>query len=517
MKISSKLSILTGLVLALTVVLTSAIILVIMHGELSRQATQMQESRLKTFWSLAAQKGNYFKVSDGKLLIGEYPVNDNFELPDKLKELCGGTATIFMGDTRVSTNVLKPDGGRAVGTRLNGPALETVVKQGLKYRGEADILGEPYFTAYDPIKNAQGETIGVLYVGVQKSDYFATFYRVVWLVAVLALLYVLAAIPLSIAAIRSQLGGLAEVESLMEKVAAGNLTVESASASRDEIGLVRLALDRMLQQFRGTIRGIHENSGQLASSAHQLMASTSEIAATSQEVSRSAEVQKSATDRLASATTELSASIGEVARQIHQCEAKAQGTVAATDAGESAGGATVAAMNQIRESATAMATAVRVIQDIARQTNLLSLNAAIEAAKAGQMGKGFAVVAEEIRKLAERSAGAAREIGLLIESSQASVDQGASKVQATAEALAHIREQTLSLREMLASIGAATQEQARTGHEAEEQVEHGAMEAARNAAASMELSATVAEIKQAVGGLEAIAGMLVKAVGQFQV
>jgi len=395
--------------------------------------------------------------------------------------------------------------------------LDAVIKQGLKYRGEAEIMGMPYFTAYDPIKNAQGEVIGVLYAGVLKSEYFSTYYRVVWLVVVFALLYVLVAIPLSGMAIRAQLAGLAEIERCMEGVATGNLTLLDAGTGQDEIAKVRQALNKMLKEFRGTILGIHENSGNLASSAHQLTASTAEIAATAQDVSRSAEVQKGATERLASATTELSASIGEVDRQIHLCETKAQGTVAATDAGEDAGHATVAAMTQIRESAAAMASAVRVIQEIARQTNLLSLNAAIEAAKAGQMGRGFAVVAEEIRKLAERSGGAAKEIVTLIESSQASVDQGSAKVQATTEALGRIREQTLSLREMLSDISHATQEQARTGHEAERQVEQGAAEAAKNASASMELSATAAEIKMAVEGLVRIAGTLVEVAGHFKV
>ena len=221
-------------------------------------------------------------------------------------------------------------------------------------------------------------------------------------------------------------------------------------------------------------------------------------------------------ERLASATTELSASIGEVAQQIHQCEAKAQDTVAATDAGEQAGSATVAAMTQIRETTQAMATAVRVIQEIARQTNLLSLNAAIEAAKAGTMGKGFAVVAEEVRKLAERSGNAAKEIAVLIESSQASVDQGTSKVQATAQALDAIRQQTLSLREMLAVISHATQEQARTGHEAADQVDQSAAEAARNAHASTVLSATAAEIERSVQSLERITETLVEDVGHFK-
>ena len=517
MKISTRLSLLNGFLLALTAVLTSTVILVIMHAEMEKQAVGMQESRLKTFWALASQKGAGFRIAGDKLLIGDYPVNDNFELPDQVQAICGGTATIFMGDTRVSTNVCKPDGSRAIGTQLEGPALEAVLHQGAPYRGQAEVLGVSYYTAYDPIRNAEGQPIGILYAGVRKDVYFATFYKVVWIIAGLTVAGIALALLGLSWRIRHELAGLTKMESLMAEAAAGNLTVEVPATGHDEIGKVGHALNAMLGQFRGIVRGIQDNSGQLASASVQLLASTSEIVSTAQDVSRSAEAQKGATERLASATTLLSVSIGTVAQQLTQCEHKAVDTVEATDAGRDAGLATVDAMNQIRQSTIAMTNAVQVIQEIARQTNLLSLNAAIEAAKAGSMGKGFAVVAEEVRKLAERSGAAAKEIGALIETSQTSVNQGTAKVEATAQALTRIREQTLALREMLAAIGRATQEQALTGQEASEQVGRSASEAGRNASASIQLSATATEIEAAVTGLEQIAGTLTKAVGRFKI
>ncbi|MEA5113858.1 MAG: PAS domain S-box protein [Geobacteraceae bacterium] len=138
-------------------------------------ALKEQGQHLKTFWKLLRAKGGDIRTADGKLLAGDYVVNGNNELPDHIGEIFGCTATILMGDTRVSTNVLMPDGSRALGTKLQGLAYDAIFNQGRPYRGEALILGIPYLTAYDPIRNGRGDIIGALYVGVKKSDYFATY------------------------------------------------------------------------------------------------------------------------------------------------------------------------------------------------------------------------------------------------------------------------------------------------------------------------------------------------------
>lgn len=139
------------------------------------QAKIDMERRINTFWELLKNKGTDFRIVDGRLLAGSYVINGNFELPDKIQQIFGGTATVFQGDTRVSTNVPKEDGSRAIGTKLVGPAYDAIFKKGTSYRGETLILGSPYFTAYDPIRNAQGEIIGVLYVGVKKSIFLSRF------------------------------------------------------------------------------------------------------------------------------------------------------------------------------------------------------------------------------------------------------------------------------------------------------------------------------------------------------
>jgi PAS domain S-box-containing protein len=177
MRIPSGFLYLTVVFLAAAIISATAFSISQMRTEALRQASLTQESHIKTFWELLRAKGKDFRVVDGKLLAGEYIVNGDYELPDKVKEIFGGTATIFMDRIRVSTNVLKDDGSRAVGTSLEGPAYDAVFGKGKPYRGEALILGVPYFTAYDPIRNEKGEVIGALYVGVKKSEFFSTYDR----------------------------------------------------------------------------------------------------------------------------------------------------------------------------------------------------------------------------------------------------------------------------------------------------------------------------------------------------
>jgi hypothetical protein len=125
---------------------------------------------------LGAPKVDGMEAVGGKdasaLYFGATKVNNNFEIVDAVTKEHGGTATLFAktGDeyVRVSTNVPKPDGsGRAIGTVLAGPALESI-KTGKAFYGEVPILGVPYITGYEPIKDNSGAVIGVWYVGYKK-------------------------------------------------------------------------------------------------------------------------------------------------------------------------------------------------------------------------------------------------------------------------------------------------------------------------------------------------------------
>ena len=175
MKIPSRLIQFNVAIITVAIIVATLFSLLQMRSEALSQANAMQESRMQTFWELLRAKGQDYRIVDGKLLAGTYVTNGNHELPDRIRQIFGGTATIFMGNVRVSTNVPDINGKRAIGTRLQGPAYDAVFSKGKPYRGETPILGVPYFTAYDPIMNNRGEVIGALYVGVKKSDYLATY------------------------------------------------------------------------------------------------------------------------------------------------------------------------------------------------------------------------------------------------------------------------------------------------------------------------------------------------------
>ncbi len=298
-------------------------------------------------------------------------------------------------------------------------------------------------------------------------------------------------------------------------IAEGNLQTDFKTRVADSASVLG-NVKWMQSRLKAVINRIRFDSTRVADGAHRVTLATEQVAATAGEVARNADIGRESAERMASAITELTASIQEVSRNVRASQTQAEEAVRVTEAGDRAGEAAIEAMGRVEGATSQMVKAVRVIQEIARQTNLLSLNAAIEAAKAGTHGKGFAVVAEEVRKLAERSSSAAKEIAVLIEGSNEAVGLGRSTVQETVNALGRIREHIGQLQAMSLEISASTDEQAKASSEVAQQVDMAAAKAGENASAAIELSATVEDTAKASNQLAVVAEGLAALMARFK-
>jgi methyl-accepting chemotaxis protein len=339
--------------------------------------------------------------------------------------------------------------------------------------------------------------------------------------SLLSLLVTLAALALgagmAVTISRSITTPLKEFQGGVDRMGKGDFTVTVKAESADEFGQMGKALNGALASLRASFGQFKGNAMQVASGSTQLSAASEQMASASNEISHASEQQRDALEQVASAMTELSASIEQVSQHVKSSRGQVERAEHAVDEGATAGGASSQAMDSIREANAQMIQAVTVIQEIARQTNLLSLNAAIEAAKAGAQGKGFAVVAEEVRKLAERSGQSAREIADLITRTNEAVQDGVGRVQDTVRVLDSIRESTQAIARMTKEMETATSEQAITSHEVTRQLDKVNAQVAQNSAATTQMSASIHEVTRTATDLAEASENLRSAMGSYQV
>jgi methyl-accepting chemotaxis protein len=342
--------------------------------------------------------------------------------------------------------------------------------------------------------------------------------RAAWAAQIALLLASLAVAAIAMAwIVRSIAAPMRDFQAGVARLGRGDFTVAVNAGSGDEFGQMGQGLNQAMAALRGSFNQLKGTALQVASGSTQLSAASEQMAGASHEISQASEQQRAALEQVASAITELSASIAQVSERVRSSRGQVERAEQAVDEGAAAGGASSAAMESIRATNAQMVKAVGVIQEIARQTNLLSLNAAIEAAKAGTQGKGFSVVAEEVRKLAERSAGAAREVAELIARTNEAVADGVGRVQDSVRVLDSIRLTTQAIAGMTKEMEAAIGEQATTSREVTRQLDQVNGQVAQNSAATTQMTASIQEINRTAGDLARASEQLRTAVASYQV
>jgi methyl-accepting chemotaxis protein len=423
----------------------------ITEGEMYRRAQDDLNINIKLLTSTLKSYGAPRREGD-QFIFGKTVVNGNFEAVDRVKEIAGGTATVFMGDTRVATNVAKPDGTRAVGTKLaQGLAHDTVFKTKQTYRGEADILGQSYFTIYEPIIS-NGEVLGIAYVGVKKAQFFDVLKNLVNmnLVGGLAVITVAALITWFLTR-----RIFAPIKSLTHSL------FEMTGAAREDTGVRR---GNEIEEMRIAVKKLSEATEQREAAQRE----AAELRAQADEERRLREEERaqSAADRVstmrerAQAMEGISNSVKQNAQQATEADQVATNACTVADRSGKIVSQAVEAMSRIEESSRKISDIISVIDEIARQTNLLALNAAVEAARAGEAGRGFAVVASEVRSLAQRSSQAAKDIKNLISSSSDRVQEGVALVNSAGSSLSEILASITRVASIVSGIAVANGEQA---------------------------------------------------------
>jgi methyl-accepting chemotaxis protein-1 (serine sensor receptor) len=322
-----------------------------------------------------------------------------------------------------------------------------------------------------------------------------------WAIGTLAVAVVLASL-FGYTLIRNITQSLNTAQTLADAIAQGDLTHDIAVEGRDEVARLVQSMAAMRQSLVTVVSNVRQGSESVATAS-------SEIAQGNHDLSARTESQASALEQTAASMEELGSTVSHNADSARQANQLAQNASSVAIKGGEVVSQVVETMKGINDSSRKIGDIISVIDGIAFQTNILALNAAVEAARAGDQGRGFAVVASEVRALAGRSAEAAKEIKVLIGSSEERVEHGTALVDQAGTTMQEVVSSIRRVTDIVAEISAAGTQQAAGVSQVGEAVNQMDQVTQQNAA-------LVEQMAAAASSLKSQAGDLVQVVAQFK-
>ncbi|HWP95747.1 MAG TPA: methyl-accepting chemotaxis protein [Syntrophomonadaceae bacterium] len=562
--LARKISVRLRLILAFTLILAC------MTGIMGIYATSVMSDKIQTTAEQKLQSGlalgkyiidlNYpgeWKVNEGKLYKGDTLIEGNFTVVDKIGQLTGDNVTIFRGDTRVATNVMK-DGKRAVGTQAAAEVIDQVIKNGKSFNGRAQVASVDNYAVYDPIA-VNGKVIGMVFLGSPAAPYDSLVDKFRLSMIIYSIVGIVLGFIAAFLIAYTVYKPLKRMETAVQQLSAGDFREQIPKLSNDEPGKLAQLINTMIEHISALINknkaltdNVKEASIQLARRCDISSGLMEDMTRKTIEMKQNASQQAQLSGDSRTAISEMSEAIKQVAENAEEVLTSALTASTKAREGESQVyqatdqmqvitrnvNSSAQLVEQLGQKSMEIGQIVDLITSIANQTNMLALNAAIEAARAGEQGKGFAVVAEEVRKLAEESGEAAQRIDGLIREIQEEADRaveamqegtrevktGSDVVMKAGRAFEEILLAISLVNEQIQQMSAASEEMAASAETAIFSIEQVSEKADGNAQAANQVSqlaegqmAGIQEVNASVESLNAIVAELEEALSAFKI